>query len=393
MMTLLEFSQNNGVSAEGSPNTPVRSVPIAEWSLADRSAWERAIAPRARLRKGGAGAHLVPISQDDLARRYSYFVDHLMRNHVFDPEAPAAGQVTADRVGGFVDELRSRVGSVTTAHTIHKLRRAAQLLDPNRDFTWLAEIEKDFALMMRPKSKDHRIVDPECLLEAGLALIAEASENPALTPLCRATQVRNGIMVALLTLCPIRLKNFAALELQASFRRVGTRWWIVLDRKDTKSRRPDERRVPGDLDAAIEAYLFVHRPVLAAAKTRGNVETVDPQDRVASPPNTPASCADPLADITGPLWLSSNTGQRMSYSAVEWAITETTRLALGVAVSPHLFRACAATAIYTHAGDNPNLASGVLQHIDRRVTEEHYNRATSISAARQYAEIVKSTRV
>jgi hypothetical protein len=36
----------------------------------------------------------------------------------------------------------------------------------------------------------------------------------------------------------------------------------------------------------------------------------------------------------------------MSYSAVERVITETTRLALGVAV-PHLFRACAATAIYT----------------------------------------------
>jgi hypothetical protein len=45
-----------------------------------------------------------------------------------------------------------------------------------------------------------------------------------------------------------------------------------------------------------------------------------------------------------------------------------------------------------HAGNNPNLASGVLQHIDRRVTEEHYNRATSIPAARQYAEIVKNTR-
>jgi integrase len=81
----------------------------------------------------------------------------------------------------------------------------------------------------------------------------------------------------------------------------------------------------------------------------------------------------------------------MSYCAVERAITETTRLTLGVAVSPHLFRSCAATAIYTHAGDNPNLASAVLQHIDRRVTEEHYNRASSIQAARQYAEILKSS--
>ena len=109
-------------------------------------------------------------------------------------------------------------------------------------------------------------------IEAGLALIEEATSKSDLTTLRRARQVRNGVMIALLALCPIRLKNFAALELQSSFRRVGTRWWIVLDRKDTKNRRPDERRVPRDLDAAIEAYLLVHRPVLAAANTRTSVE-------------------------------------------------------------------------------------------------------------------------
>ena len=63
-------------------------------------------------------------------------------------------------------------------------------------------------------------------------------------------------MIALLALCPIRLKNFVALDLQASFRRIGSRWWIVLDRKHTKSGRPDERRVPRDLDAAIGASSF-----------------------------------------------------------------------------------------------------------------------------------------
>jgi len=46
-----------------------------------------------------------------------------------------------------------RVGSVTTANTIHKLRRAAQLLDPNRDFTWVAELEKDFAVSV-PRGAD-----------------------------------------------------------------------------------------------------------------------------------------------------------------------------------------------------------------------------------------------
>ncbi|MGO9134385.1 MAG: hypothetical protein ACLP8A_10110, partial [Methylovirgula sp.] len=212
MMT--EETQNHGANGEGStsgnprrdlPTTPVRSVPIASWTVADRAAWARAIAPCARLRKGGAGAHLAPVTQDDLARRYGYFTDHLIRNDLFKPEAQAAGQVTPDRVERFVEELRVRVGSVTTAQTIHKLRRAAELLDPNGDFTWLAELEKDFALMMRPQSKDHRIVDPDRLFEAGLTLIGEATDNPDLTPLRRARQVRNGVMVALLVLCPIRL--------------------------------------------------------------------------------------------------------------------------------------------------------------------------------------------
>ena len=254
------------------------------------------------------------------------------------------------------------------------------MLDPNANFAWLADIEKDLALVMRPKSKNQRIVDPDLIVEAGLTLVGEEDGSPMLTPLRRARQVRDGVMIALLALCPIRLKNFAALELQSSFRRVGPDWWIVLDRKETKSGRPDERRVPVDLDAALETYLLVHRPVLASAD-HGEKDLRRCAD-------VSASSADLLANIAGPLWLSSNTGRRMTYHGVERSISESTRLTLGVPISPHLFRTCAATSIYAHAGDNPHLASGVLQHVDRRVTEEHYNRATSVSAARQYAQIV-----
>jgi hypothetical protein len=56
--------------------------------------------------------------------------------------------------------------------------------------------------------------------------------------------VRNGFMIALLALCPIRLKNFAALEIGRTFTKVDRRWWITLPGAVTKSRRPDERPVP-----------------------------------------------------------------------------------------------------------------------------------------------------
>src|SRR5258707_1876547 len=42
-----------------------------------------------------------------------------------------------------------------------------------------------------------------------------------------------------------------------------------------------------------------------------------------------------------------------------------------------------------YGGSTPYLASAVLDHTDPRVTEEHYNRATSMSAAQSYATLIK----
>ena len=73
--------------------------------------------------------------------------------------------------------------------------------------------------------------------------------------LIRARGVRNGLMIALLALCPIRIKNFAALEIGHTFKEVHGSWWIALPSISTKSRRPDERRVP-------ELLNHLHRRIL-----------------------------------------------------------------------------------------------------------------------------------
>jgi len=108
------------------------------------------------------------------------------------------------------------VRSVTVYNCIYKLRRAAELFATGADFSWLAEIEKDLALVMEPRSKFDRLVFTGRLLQAGLTLIAEAQQF-ASNDLARARGVRNGLMIALFALCPIRLKNFSAL------RRINTR--------------------------------------------------------------------------------------------------------------------------------------------------------------------------
>jgi len=58
----------------------VRSLPIEQWPSADRDAWTVACRPSQRLIRGGAGAHMKPVTLSDLARRYGYFLDSLDRS-------------------------------------------------------------------------------------------------------------------------------------------------------------------------------------------------------------------------------------------------------------------------------------------------------------------------
>jgi integrase len=339
-----------------------RSLPVREWPDADQRAWEAACRPGLRFKPGGAASYLAETSRGDFARRYGAFLGFLQRNHRLERDRDAASQVTLPNVEGYIADLKDRVRSVTVWNCIYKLRRAAQLLAPAADFSWLGEIEKDLALEMEPRPKSDRLVLTGRLVEAGMALVVEA-ERSASHELAHARGVRNGLMVALLALCPIRLKNFAELEIGHTFREVDKSWWIALPGTLTKSRRPDERRVPALLNRYIELYLERSRPLLLGSR-----------------PSTNA------------LWLSSTTGRRITTKNLGTLISKITLETIGVNISPHLFRTAAASTAASYGTNTPHLASTLLNHTDPHVTEEHYNRATGIAASRIYAEITNRYR-
>ena len=352
------MTDTNNSSANTARKSP-RSLPIHEWPDTDRRSWEVACRPGTRLKPGGSASYLGLVSHDDFARRYGAFLGFLQRTGRLDRNLEAAALVTRSNVEAYMAELTNRVRSVTVYNCIYKLRRAAELLTPSIDCTWLAEIEKDLALVMVPRSKLERLVFTERLVDAGLTLVAEAQEF-AKTELSRALGVRNGLMVALLAFCPIRLKNFATLRIGHTFKEVHGSWWIALPALDTKSHRPDERRLPKLLNGAIDVYLNQSRPLLFGS----------------GPPN----------DF---LWISSRTGRPMTRKNLGTLISKITFKTLGVDVSPHLFRAAAATTAAAYGSSTPHLASAVLGHTDPRVTEEHYNRATTVNAAKIYAALIQ----
>ena len=51
-------------------------------------------------------------------------------------------------------------------------------------------------------------------------------------------------MIALLSLCPIRLRNFAELRIGRQIRRIGDTWWIILEAAETKSAGPMNGQYP-----------------------------------------------------------------------------------------------------------------------------------------------------
>ena len=106
-------------------NGKVRSLPIELWPKADRDAWVAACQPARRLKRGGSAAHLKPITRDDLARRYGYFLDFLNRRNLLQIDATAAAGVTPGNVDAYIAELKARVGSVTVYGSVYKLRRAS----------------------------------------------------------------------------------------------------------------------------------------------------------------------------------------------------------------------------------------------------------------------------
>jgi hypothetical protein len=332
-----------------------RSLKPVDWSEADRIAWAAATQPGQRLKAGGRAGHLRPATQNMLEKAYGQFLGFCERSGRLDPSATAAGHIQKELIDGFIDELRARVSSVTRASWLQRVHRMARLLAPERDYSWLQDIASELKYEERPRPKAHRIIDTTRIVGAGIKLM-ERAEKGGGTNLQRALLFRDGLMIALLGLCPIRLKNFAGLTIGSHIRRDDTGWWIFLDRSETKTKRSDVRPVPPVLTSLLDRWVSHWRMFF-----------LNPTDA---------------------LWPSIKGGM-MAYTHVGTTVSAITRRELGIDINPHLFRDCAVYSIATKAGRQMGIAPPLLQHTDSRVIQEHYNKGAMIEAARSLQSIIR----
>jgi len=158
-------------------NRKPRSLPLDLWPETDRRVWTAACEPAQRLKPGGRAGHLKPVTRDAHCADYGNFLGFLDRSSWLERNGPAAANVVPEKVSAYIAELKDRVASTTLYGSISNLRRVAQYITPGHDFTWLAEIDKDLALVAKPRSTVERLLLPEDHVEPGLARIQEAEDS------------------------------------------------------------------------------------------------------------------------------------------------------------------------------------------------------------------------
>jgi integrase len=343
---------------------------LEAWPAADRTAYERACIPGSPFDDRGLAAEWRPASHRALTGAYARWLGFLIAGgHALEAEPPP-DRVTGERVRGYIRFLTPRCAPVTVSSYLGQLYTFVHALWPERDWRWLLLLQARHHRMADPvRNKAARIVPQTELLRLGCELMRDAGAMPMppdlrAGPRHPALLYRDGLMIALLAMRPLRQVNFLGLQLHRHLRREGEAWWIEIPGEECKTHTRLSMPFPAVLVPALELYLELYRPRLL--EMRG--------------PRNPACSDRPPGNH---LWIS-RCGTPMTAGAQQKALARHTRPRFGHHVNAHLFRDCAATSLGDEDPEHVRLAADLLGHRSFRTTEANYMAAGTRAALRRH---------
>jgi integrase len=335
------------------------------WPEADRALWERLTADGDPLEERGPLAHLRPSSLLSIANAYQRWLAWLGKRDLSALTEQPAVRATPARLKAWIADLEDHAPLTQFTYVERTLRLLAAEA-PEQDW---APHRRCLALLRRRGAdaasgrRPGRLPTSGDLVCAGLTWAGgdvEDTSNDG-TSFRAAKRLRDGVMIAVLALMPIRRRAFCGLELGRSVLLRGTDVIIVLEGADTKSGTTWEAAVPDPVRAPLLRYIAEMRPPLMS-------RTVKPHCRLWV-----GDHGRPYSDI--------HLGERIA-RITEWIV--------GTRLSPHAFRHVAATTLALASPDAARLTRAILGHTSFRVAERHYNRATTLDASRAYAKLIGS---
>ena len=247
------------------------------------------------------------------------------------------------------------------------LVRMLSALEPGRNWGPLARVYNHLRQTAAPsRDKLSRLVRASDLFELGLRLMDSCEE--ADRPVYVGIRYRDGLIIALLAACPIRIKNLANLVIGQHLVFDGDAYQLKLSAAETKTGRPYVAAVPPELTPYIDGWLQVHRPKIQMIGTKKG-----------------------QAGAGGDLWLNRY-GRPMRSAVIRTQIESRTEEAFGKHVWPHLFRDCAVTELVDCAPEEIGIAPDLLGHAGLQTTKKHYIQAVGMKAHLRVQEVIAARR-
>lgn len=324
---------------------PKIQLSYADWPKKDRARWSVANKSGADLFDDcGTAAHLAEPSRRALQASYGRYLGFvsLKRKQLLDrsPDSRLDRALIAD----YVAFRRRSCSQSGIAIDLHHLRLALSYICPDIDWSWLATITKRIHANAKRRPPKHHLVTSEQLYALGCELMDQAvasAANKRPVSIADALNYRDGLLIALLALIPLRRRTFAALRIGQQVIKSGEQWGLDLPAQDLKARRPLDYPIPLDLSRRIDLYIDRFR------------------------------CRIPGAADHNGLW-PSNMCHLMDAGTIYDTVCRRTKTAFGYSINLHRFRSAAGTFWSIHDPANVRGVKDLLGHSSFDTTEKHY---------------------
>lgn len=341
------------------------TVKSAHWPALDLSLWLASQKKAGLFEPAGFAASWRPATLKGCERGYGVYLGWLAATGALDPAAHPLDRVSRDQIRGFVEAYRVGRSELTLAATLRGIAYVLRAVDPPDGIGWLTKLAHRMVNTSKPsRAKLPRMARISELVALGERLMAEGRDDLLKGQRRGAPIYRDGLMIALLSLRPLRLSNLASLRLGKTFLVDGAGIRLDIPATEMKKGVPYTCFIPGRLEQAFRFYLDKVRPHLLA---RG-----DNQDQDW-------------------LWIGRR-GRKLLPNNISTRISELTLRHLGRPVSPHLFRDCAATEIALEDPAHIGITRNLLGHATLASSQKFYNQATSVTAFAHHAEVIRKLR-
>lgn len=339
-----------------------KHLPVDLWPTADGAAFEQAYVTGDIFDEtAGPGAHLAEGTRIYIKMVYRRWLGFLAAHHPDDLLFEPAERITPQRVRQFIEDLEPTNRATSIHAVIDRLCQAARLIGSEEDWSWLKAIVRNLAARAKPMDRFDKLVPPWHTLDLGIQLMDGAGSLARTDHRARELQYRDGLIIALLSLWPIRRRSLAALTIDRHVMTDTDGITLLLHPEDTKSNREECFRVPDQLTGYMQHYLDENRPLLLR------------QDHHTA------------------LWVSYQGGP-ITGGTLYTMVRRRTNARFGKAMCLHDFRRAAATFLATEAPDKIGLIPGVLQHTSPDVADQYYNLSRSAEASRRYGATIAHMR-